>query len=91
MQVAKRSVGFDGTPAKVAVTVDYVPVFIRDATALSAYPASIAIFEKASVGKDDGVGLISTQRLDDFFEIVDVARAAGSIEPEFDQVAVVRS
>ena len=56
MQVAKRSVGFDGTPAKVAVTVDYVPVFIRDATALSAYPASIAIFEKASVGKDDGVG-----------------------------------
>src|ERR1700678_3802105 len=88
MQVAQWSVGLDGTPAQVAVAVDDVPVLVGHAAAFGAYPAGVAVFEEAGVGEDQGVGLIGAQRFNDLFEVVDVAATAGSVEPEFDQVAV---
>ena len=90
VQLAQRRIGFDGTPAAVAVAVDDVPVLVVDDAGLVAHPACVAIFEEAGVGEDDGVGLVGAQGLDDFFEVVDVAFAAGAVKPELDQVAVVR-
>src|SRR6185437_2816755 len=90
VQLAQRGVGLDGAPAAVAMAVDYVPVFVVDQAGFVADPAGVAVLEEAGIGEDDGVGLIGAQGFDDFFEVVDVAFAAGSVEPEFDEVAVAR-
>jgi hypothetical protein len=90
VQLAQRGVGLDGTPTAVAMAVDHVPVFVVDQAGFIADPAGVAVLEEAGVGEDYCVGLIGAQGFDDFFEVVDVAFAAGAVEPEFDEIAVAR-
>ena len=89
MEIVERCVDLDGTPAEVAVTVDDIPVVVGDSSLLVANPADVAVFEEAGVGEDECVGLISAKFFDDVREIVNVASAAGAVEPEFCKVAIV--
>src|ERR1035441_6434693 len=88
MKLSERRVGFNRTPSAVSVTVDHVPIFIINTAGFGADPPCVTIFEQASVSEDDGIGLIGSEGLNDFLEVVDVALAAGAIKPELHQVAV---
>ena len=90
VELAQRRVGFGGAPAKVAVTVDDIPVVFRDDAGFVADPADVAVFEETGVGEYERVGLISAQLFDDVGEIVNVSGAAGAVEPEFGEFAVVK-
>src|SRR5579863_6141947 len=88
--VAQGCVCFDRAPSQVAMTVDDIPILVRNTSAFVAHPPSIAIFEQPGVGEDDGIGLISAQSLNYGRKVINVACAASAIEPEFDEIAVVR-
>ena len=85
---SERRVGFDGTPAKVAGAVDYVPVFVGDGAGFGADPADVGVFVEGDVGEDEGVGLVGAELLDDFVEVVGAAGAAGPVEPELGEGTV---
>src|SRR5271163_4024513 len=88
MELTQRRIRFDRTPAQVAVTVDNVPVLVRNETALRTDPASITVFKQAGIGKDDRVGLVGAQRFNDLGKVINVTAATGTIEPELNQVSI---
>ena len=88
--VAQGGIGFDRAPVQVPMTVNDVPILVGNLAAFVAYPACVAVFKESCIGEDDGVGLVSAQSFNDLIEVIDVASAARAIEPEFNQVAVIR-
>src|SRR5262249_9735362 len=48
------------------------------------------VFEQAGVSKDQRVRLVSSQLLDDSWEIVDVPGTSGAIEPELHELTIVQ-
>ena len=84
----QRGVRFHGPPAKISVAIEHVPVFIRNGAVLIACPANIGIFQERRIRKDQSVGLVDAEAFENAREIVDVAGAARSIQPELHEVAV---
>src|SRR6185312_5212792 len=91
MILVQRRVCFYRAPTEIAVTVENVPVLVRNVSILITGPADVAILEQCGVSKDKGVRLIYAQIFDVTRKIVNVSFAASAIEPELDQVAVISS
>src|SRR5437016_1463257 len=88
MHVAKWSVGLNRSPAPVSVAINHIPILIIDEPSFITGPARIAVFEQSGIGEHYRVRLISSERLNNLLEIVDVSRAARAIKPEFNEVAI---
>lgn len=82
MILAYLSVCFDGSPPQEPMAVDHIPVLIRDDSVFISNPPDIAIIEERDISKNQSVGLVGAEFLDDAWKIVDVSRAPGAIEPE---------
>src|SRR5579872_4759028 len=87
--LAQRSVGFNWTPAKISMAIDYIPVLVRDDTIFVSHPADIAVLEKRHICEYQRVWLRHTKLLNNSRKVVNVAAAAGTIEPKFFQVAIM--
>ena len=70
------------------MTVEYIPVLVRDRPVLIACPANISIFEQGSIGEYQRIWLVDAKVFDDAREIVNMAFAARAVQPELDQIAV---
>src|SRR5579863_198363 len=71
--LAQRGVGFNWTPAKISVTINYVPVLVRDDAIFVSDPANITVLKKRHVGEYQRVRLGYTKLLHDSREVVNVA------------------
>src|SRR3954453_7684508 len=91
VRLTQRRVRLRGTPAQEPMAIDDVPVVERNNSLLVSHPTNVAIFEEPSVGKHQRVRLIGAQLLCDFRKIVHMTCAAGAIEPELDEFAIVKS
>src|SRR5882762_8434615 len=89
MGFAQRCIDFRRSPAQITMPVNNIPVLKRNVPILISYPADIAVFEQADIGKHERIGLICTQFFDNVWKIVNVAGAAGTIKPELNKVAIV--
>src|SRR6185503_20087143 len=77
------------TPSQIPVTVEYIPVVIRNDAVLVAHPTNVAVLEKGSIREYKRVRLIHSKVLNKSREVVNVALAACSVEPKLNQVAVM--
>ena len=69
VQITQRRVRLHWAPSPIAVTINDIPVLVIDITCLGTNPARIAIFKQSGIGKDDRIGLIGAQGLDDLFDV----------------------
>src|SRR6185312_2586927 len=76
MRLPQRCIGFDGSPTKLTMAVDHIPVFILDLARLVASPSSITVLEEARIREDNCVWLIGAERLHVFVEVIDVTGAS---------------
>ena len=71
------------------MAIDHVPIISRDNAFLVSHPAKVTILKQSGVREHQRIRLIRAQLLDDFRKIVNMARAAGAIKPEFDKFSIV--
>lgn len=89
MLLVQRGICFYRPPPKISMPVDNIPVFIGNKAILISRPANLPLFKKRHIGEYQRVRLVDTKVFDETREIVDMAFATGSIQPEFDQVTVI--
>src|SRR6476659_3435152 len=90
MRLAQRRIRFGWSPAQETVPVDHVPVVSWHNPFFISHPTNIAVFAQPSVREYQSIRLIGAQLLDDLGEIVDMAGASRTVEPELHQLPVVQ-
>src|SRR5262249_49932880 len=82
------SIGLHRAPARKAVAIDHIPVFVGNYSVFVTGPADVAVLEESQVGENKCVRLVRAQLLDDAWKVVDMPGAPGAVEPELFQIAV---
>src|SRR5580658_1274038 len=87
--LAQRRIRLGRPPTQESVTINHIPIFLRDNAGLVTDPAYVSILKQGGIRENQSIRLISPQLLDDARKVVDMAGTACAIQPEFHEFAVV--
>src|SRR5262249_5556857 len=82
-------VRFHWAPAKVAVPVNDVPIFVGDQSLFISDPSDIPVLKQGHISEHESIGLIRAQFLNVSRKVVDMSGAASAVEPELHEFAVM--